>query len=265
MRCGLGGAQPSAVKSLPLMPAFATPAVFLAGRPATERAPDAGAIGVEAVILLRVAIQNAEDRSSERAHLPTGFSIFVVSSLSNAFRSRDRETEYGAALSLALSGDSSRAQKLADDLEARFPEDTAVRFSYLPVLRARLALNRGDAAKAIDLLQAATPYELGAPRSAVHALYGALYPIYVRGEAYLAEGRGSEAAAEFQRILNHRGIVVSDPIGALAHLQLGRAYALSGQATGAKSAYEDFLALWKDADPNIPILKQANAEYAKLR
>jgi DNA-binding winged helix-turn-helix (wHTH) protein/Tfp pilus assembly protein PilF len=179
--------------------------------------------------------------------------------------SKDRETEYGAALSLALSGDSSKAQKLADDLDARFPEDTAVRFSYLPVLRARLALNRGDAAKAIDLLQAATPYELGAPRSAVHALYGALYPIYVRGEAYLAEGRGSEAAAEFQRILNHRGIVVSDPIGVLAHLQLGRAYALSGQATRAKSAYKDFLALWKDADPDIPILNQAKEEYAKLR
>jgi predicted Zn-dependent protease len=179
--------------------------------------------------------------------------------------SKDRETEYGAALALALSGNSSGAQRLADDLEQRFPEDTAVRFSYLPVLRAQLALNGGDGAKAIDLLQAAAPYELGAPRSAVHALYGALYPIYVRGEAYLAEGRGSEAAAEFQRILNHRGIVVSDPIGVLAHLQLGRAYALSGQATRAKSAYKDFLALWKDADPDIPILSQAKEEYAKLR
>jgi tetratricopeptide (TPR) repeat protein len=168
-------------------------------------------------------------------------------------------------LALVLSGDSSGAQRLADDLEQRFPEDTAVRFSYLPVLRAQLALNGGDGAKAIDLLQAAAPYELGAPRSAVHALYGALYPIYVRGEAYLAQGRGSEAAAEFQRILNHRGIVVSDPIGVLAHLQLGRAYALSGQATRAKSAYKDFLALWKDADPDIPILNQAKEEYAKLR
>ena len=179
--------------------------------------------------------------------------------------SKDRETEYGAALALVFSGDSSQAQQLADDLEKRFPEDTAVRFSYLPALRARLALNQGDAAKAADLLQAVTPYELGAPRSAIHALYGALYPIYVRGEAYLAEGRGSEAAAEFQKILNHRGIVASDPIGALAHLQLGRADTLSGQVTGAKSAYKDFLALWKDADPDIPILKQANAEYAKLR
>jgi eukaryotic-like serine/threonine-protein kinase len=179
--------------------------------------------------------------------------------------SKDRETEYGAALALALSVDSSGAQRLADDLEQRFPEDTAVRFSYLPVLRAQLALNGGDGAKAIDFLQAATPYELGAPRSAVHALYGALYPIYLRGEAYLAERRGVEAAAELQKILNHRGIVVSDPIGALAHLQLARALALSGDKPKAQAAYQDFLTLWKSADPNIPILKQAKAEYAKLQ
>jgi Tfp pilus assembly protein PilF len=178
--------------------------------------------------------------------------------------SRDRETEYGAALALALSGDAPRAQELADDLEKRFPEDTAVRFSYLPVLRAQLALHR-DPAKAFELLQSATPYELGTPRSAVHGLYGALYPIYVRGEAYLAQGRGGEAGAEFQKILDHRGVVISDPIGALAHLQLCRAYALSGEVTKAKSACQDFLTLWKDADPDTPILKQAKTEYAKLQ
>ena len=178
--------------------------------------------------------------------------------------SRDRETEYGAARALALSGDASRAGELADDLEKRFPEDTAVRFSYLPVLRAQLALRR-DPAKAVELLHSAIPYELGTPRSAVHGLYGALYPIYVRGEAYLAQGRGDEAGAEFQKILDHPGVVISDPIGALAHLQLCRANALSGDVTKAKSACQDFLTLWKDADPDIPILKQAQTEYARLQ
>jgi tetratricopeptide (TPR) repeat protein len=129
------------------------------------------------------------------------------------------------------------------------------------VLRARIALNRGDGATAIEILQAATPYELGASRG----LFGALYPIYVRGQAYLAEHQGTEAASEFQNILDHRGIVGSDPIGALAHLQLGRALALLGDTIKAKSAYQDFLTVWKDADPSIPTLSQARSEYAKLQ
>jgi len=178
---------------------------------------------------------------------------------------KDREVEYGAALALALSGDSALAQAVAENLERRFPEDTLIRFSYLPTLRARLALNHGDASKALELLQAAVPYELGAPRSSVDALFGALYPVYVRGEAYLAAGQGAAAAVEFKKVLDHRGIVVSDPIGALAHIQFGRALALSGDRTKAQSAYQDFLTLWKDADLDIPILKQAKAEYARLR
>jgi serine/threonine protein kinase/tetratricopeptide (TPR) repeat protein len=178
--------------------------------------------------------------------------------------SKDRDVEYGAAFALALSRDISRSEALANDLERRFPEDTSVKFSYLPALRARLALNHGEAAKAVELLQPVVPYELGAPHSSAPGFFGALYPVYVRGEAYLAAHKGTEATAEFQKILDHRGIVVSDPIGALAHLQLGRAYALSGDKTKAKSAYQDFLTLWKDADPDIPILKQAQAEYANL-
>jgi eukaryotic-like serine/threonine-protein kinase len=162
---------------------------------------------------------------------------------------------------LAMSGDAGRAQQLSDDLERRFPEDTIVRFSYLPVLRARLALNQGDAAKAIELLQAAVPYELGASRF----LFGALYPIYVRGEANLAAHQGAEAAVEFQKILDHRGVVGSDPIGALVRLQLGRAYSLTGDKIKAKAAYQDFLTLWKDADPDIPIFREANQEYARLQ
>ncbi|HET6218962.1 MAG TPA: winged helix-turn-helix domain-containing protein [Acidobacteriaceae bacterium] len=174
--------------------------------------------------------------------------------------SNNREVEFGAALALAISGDVGRAHALADDLEKRFPEDTVVRFSYLPVLRARLVLNQGNASQAIELLQVAGPYELGASR----LLFGALYPIYVRGEANLAAHHGVEAAVEFQKILDHRGVVGSDPIGALAHLQLGRALALSGEKTKAKTPYHDFLSLWKDADPDVPILKQARVEYANL-
>jgi len=178
---------------------------------------------------------------------------------------KGREVEYGAAFTLALAGASSEAEALANDLEKRFPEDTAVRFSYLPALSARLALNRHDPASAFEKLQRASHYELGSPRSAVNAFFGAMYPAYVRGEAYLAEHRGLEAAAEFQKILDHRGIVISDPIGALAHLQLGRAYLLAGDKVKAKSAYQDFLNLWKDADPDIPLFKRAKADYAKLQ
>jgi tetratricopeptide (TPR) repeat protein len=172
---------------------------------------------------------------------------------------------YGTALALALAGNSAQAQALADDLEKRFPEDTSVKFSYLPVLRALLALNRDQPSKAIELLEGATPYELGTPRSNLQGFFGALYPVYVRGEAYLAAGEATDAVAEFQKILDHRGIVISDVIGALAHLQLGRAYAVAGDKAKAKSAYQDFLNLWKDADLNIPVLKQARTEYAKLQ
>ena len=179
--------------------------------------------------------------------------------------SRDREVEYGAAFALAVSGDSSQSQTLTNDLEKRFGDDTSVRFNYAPALRALLAVNHAEASKAIELLQVAVPYELGAPRSSIHGFFGALYPIYVRGEALLADHRGAEAAVEFQKILNHRGIVVSDSIGALAHLQLGRSLAMSGDKTKARVAYRDFLTLWKDADPDIPALKQATSEYAKLQ
>ncbi len=173
--------------------------------------------------------------------------------------SKDRDVEYGAAFALAFSGESSRSQTLVNDLEKRFAEDTSVKTSFLPTLGALLAMNQGEAAKAIELLRAAVPYDLAEPRN-----FGALYSVYVRGQAYLAAKQGVEAAAEFQKILNHRGIVVSDPIGALAHLQLGRALAMSGDKVRAKAAYEDFLTLWKNADQDIPILKQARQDYAAL-
>jgi tetratricopeptide (TPR) repeat protein len=153
--------------------------------------------------------------------------------------SKGRDVEYGAAFALALSGDVSESPKLARDLETRFPEDTAVRFSYVPALRALLALNQGEPAKAVEQLRVAIPYELGTAPSSFFGFFGTFYPIYLRGEAYLAANRGAEAAAEFQKILDHRAIVFSDPIGALARLQLGRAFALSGDKIKAKAAYQD--------------------------
>jgi eukaryotic-like serine/threonine-protein kinase len=182
--------------------------------------------------------------------------------------SKSRDVEYGVGLALALLRDSSQAKTLTDDLSRRFPEDTRVRFIYVPTLRALLALNHSDPSKAMELLQTAIPYEGGTPtEGGSEFLLGAgnLYPAYVRGLAYLAAHQGAEAAAEFQKILGHRGIVLTDPIGALAHLQLGRAYALAGNKDKARTAYKDFLTLWKDADPDIPLLKQAKAGYVELQ
>jgi tetratricopeptide (TPR) repeat protein len=178
---------------------------------------------------------------------------------------RGRDVQYAVAFALALSGDSSGSQKLAEDLAKRFPEDTPVQFEYLPTLRALSALTHRAPLNAVEHLERARPYDLALPGTAFVAKFGGLYPAYVRGESYLAAGRGQEAAVEFQKVLNHRGIVFADPIGALAHLQLGRAYVASGDMAKAKNAYRDFLTLWKDADEDIPVLKQARAEYARLR
>jgi len=178
--------------------------------------------------------------------------------------SKERDPQYGAAFALALAGDTANAQKFAGDLERRFPEDTEVKLNYLPALRALIDLNRNDPAKAIQALEVGRPYELGSPTSGFPGFFGLLYPIYVRGLAYLALHRGAEAASEFQKILDRRGLVIDDPIGALAHLQLGRAYAMAGDPAKARTAYSDFLTLWKDADPGIPILQQARREFAAL-
>ena len=179
--------------------------------------------------------------------------------------SKGRDVEYAAGLALAFSGDSSRSEALAGDLEKRFPEDTFVKFTYVPVLRALAALGRGKPADSVERLQIALPYELAVNGlNFNHCYLGGLHSAYVRGEAFIAAHRYAEAAAEFQKILDHRGIVGLDPIGALAHLQLGRVFALSGDKAKAKAAYEAFLALWKDADPDVPILKSAKAEYGRL-
>ncbi len=179
-------------------------------------------------------------------------------------RSAGRGEQYGAALALAYVGDDGRARGQAEDLGKKFPEDTLLQFNYLPTLRARLAVSRGNASEALETLKTTAPYELGSVPSGGY-VWLALYPVFVRGEAYLAAHQGNEAAAEFQKILDHRGVVANEPIGALAHLQIGRAYAMQGDTAKAKAAYQDFLTLWKDADPDIPIFIAAKAEYAKLQ
>jgi serine/threonine protein kinase/tetratricopeptide (TPR) repeat protein len=180
-------------------------------------------------------------------------------------RSKGRDVEYAGALALALSGDSSRSQALADDLERRFPEDTFAKFTYVPVLRALSALKRGKPADGVERLQITLPYELAANGLNFNHFYlGGLHSAYVRGDALLAAHRYAEAGAEFQKILDHRGIVGADPIGALAHLQSGRAFVLSGDKIKARAAYQNFLTVWKDADPDIPIFRQAKAEYALI-
>jgi eukaryotic-like serine/threonine-protein kinase len=178
--------------------------------------------------------------------------------------SSGRDAEYGAALALAFSGDIERSQRLATDLETRFPKDTVVRFSYSPTLRALIALNHRNPSEAIERLNTAAPYELGWQGCCSVGFIGSLYPVYVRGLAYLAAHKGAEAAVEFQKVLDHPGIVATDPMGAVARLQLGRAFSLAGDMARARAAYQGFLTLWRDADPDVPLVKQARAEYAKL-
>lgn len=177
--------------------------------------------------------------------------------------SNGRDVQYVAALALAFARDEDQAQALGDDLGKRFPQDSLVKFKYLPTIHSQLAVSRNDYSKAIRILQITAPYELGV--STGGAFSPTLYPVYVRARAYLEAHQGSEAAAEFQKILDQHAVVQNEAIGALAHLGLGRAYVLQGNAAKARAAYQDFLALWKSADPDIPILQQARAEYAKLQ
>jgi tetratricopeptide (TPR) repeat protein len=174
-----------------------------------------------------------------------------------------RDVEFATALALALSGEVARTQTLADSLAKSFPQDTIVNFNYLPTIRAQLAVDHHDSSEAIEVLNIAAPFEFGQPGDA--SFMPSLYPVYVRGETYLAAHQGKEAAAEFEKILNHRGVVTNEPIGALAHLGLARAYVLQGDTIKARAAYQDFLTLWKDADPDIPIFIAAKSESARLQ
>jgi eukaryotic-like serine/threonine-protein kinase len=187
------------------------------------------------------------------------------------FESRD--LQYAKALVLALIGETAKSQLLAENLAKTFPEDTTVRFNYLPTLRAQLALNHKDAGGAIESLQMPSSHELMIPDGPTIDLV--MLPVFVRGMAHLKAHQGSEAAAEFQKILDHQGLVAFAPMRALANLYVARAYAMQSDSLAGpeadaarakvRAAYEGFLTLWKDADPDIPILKDAKAEYAKLQ
>ncbi|MGA9390984.1 MAG: protein kinase [Candidatus Sulfotelmatobacter sp.] len=176
--------------------------------------------------------------------------------------STGRDVEAISAIALGLAGEAAHASRLADELGKRFPQDTIVQFEYLAMIRSAIALQAGKSAKAIDALAPSVPYELGSP---AQALTFSLYPAYLRGEAYVAAHQSSAAAAEFQKILDHPGVAQNEPIASLAHLGMARAYALFGDPAKAKTAYQDFLALWKNADPDLPMLKQAKSEYVKLQ
>jgi hypothetical protein len=174
-----------------------------------------------------------------------------------------------AAAAFAQAGDSGGAQKQVTALSKEFPLDTLLQNYWLPAIRAQVELNNGRVQRALELLEPSRPYELSGTTDAP------MYPVWVRAQAYLASGAGAAAATEFQKILDHRGLVLNNVIGALAHLYLGRARALEARSlqgaaaedakAKARAAYQDFLTLWKDVDPDIPLLRQAKAEYAKLQ
>ena len=176
-------------------------------------------------------------------------------------RSNSRQANAFSAIALALAGDSAQATRLFDDLRKN-SADTIVQYEYLPMIRAAAALHAGAASRAVEALAEAEPYELGQTN---YSFTFALYPVYLRGEAYLAAKQGAAAQAEFQKILDHYGAVGNQPIGALAHLGLARSYTLQANIPKARAAYSDFLSLWKHADPDVPVLKEAKTEFAKLQ
>ena len=225
-------------------------------RGAVEMALRAGLRERTAVFQAAPAVWNAlyEEKAAARRTAETALKTF-----------EGREVAYAAGFALGLAGETEKAEALADKLNKEYPEDTQVQATYVPTLRALVALDKNDPRKAIDLLEANRPYEFGIPPLAFNHFYGNMYPIYVRGLAYLAMRNPKEAAVEFGRLLAHPGLAAGDPVDAAARRQLARALGLAGDKAKATSAYSDFLTSWKDADPDIPILEQAKTEYAKLQ
>jgi eukaryotic-like serine/threonine-protein kinase len=208
-----------------------------------------------AIWQLNSALREAEFGNFERAREEAKAGLAISSA---------RDAQAVASLVLACAGDQAHARSLADDLQKQFPLNTMLNNYWLPAVRAYLEIRGGHPAQALKLLEDALPYDLAFPQPQFSE-GGLLYPPYLRGQAYLALRQGQQAAAEFQKLIDHRTIVQNNPLGSLAHLQIARAYAMQGDVGKAKAAYQDFLSLWKDADPDIPILKQAKAEYAKLQ
>jgi tetratricopeptide (TPR) repeat protein len=175
-----------------------------------------------------------------------------------------RDVSYAAGFALGLAGEAVKAEALADKLDREYPDDTQVQATYVPTLRALVALDKNDPRRAIDLLEANRPYEFGIPPLAFNHFYGNMYPIYVRGLAYLAMGSANEAAGEFTRLLAHQGLAAGDPVDAAARRQLARALWSAKDKDKAISAYTDFFSSWKNADSGIPMFTQAKAESAQL-
>ena len=200
------------------------------------------------------ALREAEFGNASRAHKES------ISALSMA---STRDVQILAALVFARAGDSTRAQRLADEVQERFPKDSIIGHYWLPTVRASIEINRGHPDKAIEFLDQAAQYEMGDNSYFEFGIF--LYPAYVRGQAYLLLHRDAEAAAEFQKFLAHPTMVANNPLFILAHLGLARAYTLQGNPERSRSAYQEFFGLWKDADSDIPILRDARLEYAKLQ
>ncbi len=203
--------------------------------------------------MVYAALREAEFGNSARAVEAANSALTLVASW---------DVKTLAALALSRAGSTKRAQTLVDEVAKANPSDTLLNLYWYPTIQASTELHQNRPSQAIDILQAAAPYELGQPSQMGPAT---LYPVYVRGEVYLRLGEAVSAVSEFQKLLDHPGCVMNFLLGALAHLQLGRAYALAGDKAKSRIAYQDFFSLWKDADPDIPILKQARAEYAKLQ
>ena len=222
---------------------------------AVESARRAGSAETAATWSANEAFREAEIGNRARARQVAAQSLRL---------SAGPETELRAAIAFARSGDVAQAQKLADKLNAQFPLDTRMQSYVLPAIAAAIELEKRNPGKAIEVLKITHPYELGGPTAGIAELAN-LYPAYLRGEAYLKAGQGRLAAAEFQKLIDHPGIVNNSITGALARLQLGRVQAMNGDKDSARQSYQEFFTLWKDPDPDIPIFQQAKAEYARLQ
>ncbi len=222
---------------------------------AAESARRTGSMETAAEWQMDAALREAEFNDIARSRQD------VASALASA---PTRDVSILAALALARIGDADRAKRMADDLAERFPLNTLINHYWLPAIYASIEIRRGNPAKALDILQTTEPYELGTPLPQFE-VGGSLYPVYIRGSAYLSLKKGNEAAAEFRKYQDQRGVAVNCPLAALARLQLGRAYALAGDSIKARASYQEFFALWKDADPDIPVLKEAKTEYQQIR
>jgi len=230
---------------------------FAKSRAFSQRALDsalhAGSAETAAGWRLQEALREAETGNRNAARKMTAEALAL---------SKGRDVESLAALASARAGDPAQAEKLADKLGQESPLNTMLQGYWLPVVRAAIALERGNARQAIAALHNASFYELGSP---AQLPYAPIYPAYLRGLAQRKDGQPQQAAAEFQKMLEHRSVMGNSVLGPLARLQVARASALSGDKTAARKSYQDFFAIWKDADPDIPILKEAMTEYAKLQ